>query len=64
MTRAFGTPRRRLWKRRDACLNVKMKVFDAIVLLVLLYSATAWATTPTESRSLNGFEMRMLRIIA
>ena len=63
-TRAFGTLRRRLWGRREVSLKVKMKVFNAIVLPVLLYGATAWALTRTEEKRLDAFEMRMLRSIA
>jgi hypothetical protein len=39
--RAFGTLRRRLWERRETSLKVKMKIFNAVVLPVLLYGATA-----------------------
>ena len=63
-TRSFGTLRRRLWGRREVSLKVKMKVFNATVLPVLLYGATARALTQTEERRLDAFEMRMLRNIA
>ena len=62
-TRAFGTLKRRLWGRRDVSLKVKMKIFNVVVLPVLLYGATAWALTRTEERRLDAFEMRMLRSI-
>ena len=62
-TRSFGTLKRRLWGRRDVSLEVKMKIFNAVVLPVLLYGATAWALTQTEERRLDAFEMRMLRNI-
>ena len=62
-TRAFGTLRRRLWGRRDVSLKVKMKVFNTVVLPVLLYGATTWALTKTEEKRLDAFEMRMLRCI-
>ena len=63
-TRTFGTLRRRLWGRREVSLKVKMKVFNATVLPVLLYGATTWPLTQTEERRLDAFEMRMLRNIA
>ena len=62
-TRAFGTLRQRLWNRREISRKVKMKVFNAIVIPVLLYGATAWAPTRTEERRLDAFEMGMLRSI-
>ena len=55
--RAFGTLRQRLWKRREISLRVKMKIFNAIILPVLLYGATAWALTRTEENRLDALEM-------
>ena len=62
-TRAFGMLRARMWGRREISLKVKMKVFNAIVLPVLMYGATAWALTRTEEARLDAFEMGMLRSI-
>ena len=62
-TRAFGTLRKRMWGRSEISLKVKMKVFNALVIPVLLYGATAWALTKTEERRLDAFEMGMLRSI-
>ena len=39
-TRAFGILRRRLWRRREISVKVKMKIFNAVVLPILLYGAT------------------------
>ena len=44
-------------------LKVKMKIFNAIVLSVLMYGATSWALTRTEERRLDTFEMYMLKNI-
>ena len=52
-----------MWGRREISLKIKMKVFNAIVIPVLLYGATAWALTRTEERRLDAFEMGMLRSI-
>ena len=62
-TRAFGTLRKRVWGRREISLKIKMKIFNAVVIPVLLYGATAWALTRTEERRLDAFEMGMLRSI-
>ena len=63
-TRAFGMLGRRLWGRREISVKVKMRIFNAVVLPVLLYGATAWALTRTEESRLDSFEMGMLRCIA
>ena len=60
---AFGALRRRLWGRREVSLKVKMKIFNAVVLPVLLYGASAWAVTRTEENRLDALEMGMLRSI-
>ena len=40
-----------------------MRIFNAAVLPVLLYGATAWAVTRTEESRLDALEMGMLRSI-
>ena len=62
-SKAFGMLRQRMCGRREFRLKVKLKVFNAIVLPVLLYGATAWALTKTEERKLDAFEMGMVRNI-
>ena len=62
-TRAFGMLRRRLWDRREVSLKVKIKIFKAVMMSVLMYGATSWALTGTEERRLDTFEMAMLRSI-
>ena len=47
---AFGTLRRRLWGRWEVSLKLKLKVFHAIVLPVLLHSAATWTLTRVEER--------------
>ena len=56
-TRAFGMLRRGLWSRRE------MKIFNAVVLPVLMYAATSWALTRMQERRLDVFEMDMSRNI-
>ena len=41
--------------------KVKMRIFKALVLPVLLYGATAWAVTRTNKNRLNALEIGMLR---
>jgi len=62
-TRAFGMLRQRMWGRREISLKVKMRIFNAVVMPVLMYGATAWAPTTTEERRLDAFEMGTLRSI-
>ena len=61
VTRAFVMLRCRLWGRREVSLDVKMNIFNAVVLPVLLYGTTAWALTMIEERRLDAFEIGILR---
>ena len=51
-----------MWGKKEINLKIKMKIFNAIVLPALLYSAIALALTKTGERKLEAFEMDMLRI--
>ena len=50
-------------RRKENSLKIQMKIFNAIVIPVLLYGAIVRALTRTEERRLNAFEMSMLRSI-
>ena len=52
-----------MWGRREISLKVEMKVFNAIVIPVLLYDATVWALKKTEERMFDASEMGRLRSI-
>ena len=49
-TRVFGMLTQRIWGEREICLNVKFKFFNAFVVPVQLYDATAWAPTREEEK--------------
>ena len=63
-TRAFGMLRRSLWDMREVSFKVKIKIFNVVVLPMLLLGATASALTRTEVGRLDAFQMGMLRTIA
>ena len=54
-------PRASLWGWREVSLKVKINVFNAVALPVLLYGVTAWALTKTEERRLDALGMSMMR---
>ena len=49
-TKASGMLRQTMWGRREISLKVKLKAFNAIVLLVVLHGANAWALTKTAKK--------------
>ena len=63
-TRAFGTLKCRLGGRGEVSLKMKKKIFNVVVLPVLLCIANAWALTRAEERTLDAFDVGMLRSIA
>ena len=56
--------RQKIWGRREISLKIKIKIFNAFVLPVLLYDATVWTLTVAEERRLDAFEMCIMKSIA
>jgi len=44
---------RKIWKNKCISLKVKMRLYEAIVLSTLLYSAEVWPLTATLTKRLN-----------
>ena len=57
---ALRTP---LWRQQSISRTTKMRMYNAAVLSVLLYSAETWPLTGTLSSRLDGFDSRALRSI-
>jgi len=60
---AFGKFEKRLWGSHDISLNVKISVYKAVILTVLLYGAETWTCYTRHIRKLEAFHMRCLRHI-
>ena len=52
-----------LWKRREICIQVKLRVFASSVLAVLLYGAETWNLMHHDISLLRSFYMRCLKTI-
>ena len=50
-TRAFGMLQQRLCGRREISVKVRMKIFNAVVLHVLMYGPTSWGLTQAEKNN-------------
>jgi hypothetical protein len=61
---AFGRLKSRVFTRRDLTIHLKMKVYNASVLSVLLYASETWALTKSDVQKLEVFQMSALRRIA
>ena len=61
---AFGQLRAHVWRRSDLSLKVKGRVFQAVVMSVLLYGCEAWAVSVPGLRKLRGFYYNCLRVLA
>ena len=59
----FNQLKHRIFKRQDLSLGLKMKVFNASVLSVLLYSSETWTMTKADLMTLETFQMCALRAI-
>jgi hypothetical protein len=58
---AYNTLESKIWRRREISRGIKMRIFNAVVLPIMMYGATAWALTRTEEKKLDAFEMKLLR---
>ena len=58
---AFGTLRKKVWKRKEISLLTKLKVYIAIILPILLYACETWTVYSHHARQLNSFHRRCLR---
>jgi len=54
---------RKIWKNKRISLKVKMRLYEAIVLSTLLYSAEVWPLTATLTKRLNAAHHRWQRSI-
>lgn len=53
----------KIWRAKDIGLKTKIKVYDTLVLSVLLYNAETWTLKETTKQRLRVFEMSCLRRI-
>ena len=58
---AFGQLKDRVYLNRNLKLKTKIKVYEAIVLSILLYSSETWTPYASQLRTLNKFHLRCLR---
>jgi len=49
---------RKIWKNKCISLKVKIRLYEAIVLSILLYSAEVWPLTATLAKRLNAAHHR------
>ena len=59
----FGQLHPRVWSNGDLSIRVKIQVYMACVVSVLLYGCDTWTTYRHQERRLNAFHMRCLRSI-
>ena len=60
---AFGRLRKKVWDRRGIGQDIKLKVYTAVVLTVLLYACESWTMYSCHARKLNHFHTKCLRIM-
>ena len=60
---ASGRLMKRVWDRRGISQEIKLKVYMAVVLTVLLYACESWTVYSRHARKLNHFHTKCLLII-
>ena len=57
----FGRLRATVWERRGIRLDIKLKVYRAVVLTTLLYGCETWTAYRRHEKQMNRFHLRCLR---
>jgi len=59
----FGRLTKRVWKNSKLSLHLKIRVYHACILSILLYASESWVTYRKQEHRLNAFHFRCLRSI-
>ena len=60
---AFGRLKRTLCTNQDISRSLKVRIYKALILPIAIYGAESWTLRQADTRQLESFEMRCLRII-
>ena len=60
---AFGRLKESIWSKKNISRNLKMRLYQALILPIATYASETWTLRETEKQSLVSFEMRCLRSI-
>ena len=60
---AFGRLRTAVWNRREIGMALKVRLYNALILPIATYAAETWTLKAEDTRKLEAFEMRCLRVI-
>ena len=58
------TSLKRIWSDKRLTLDTKLRIYQTLVLSVLLYAADTWTLLATDVRSLDAFHQKCLETIA
>ena len=61
---AFGGLRSKLFNNKKMAKGVKIRVYESLILAILLYGSETWNVRTTETKKLETFHMNCLRCIA
>lgn len=60
---AFGRLKKQLFARKDISVKTKMRVFNSVIIPILLYGSESWTVKTEDIRQLEVIQMYWLRII-
>ena len=60
---AFGRLKRTVLTNQDISRSLKVRIYKALILPIAFYAAESWTLRQTDTRQLESFEMRCLRVI-
>ena len=60
---SFGRLKRTVWTNQDISRSLKVRIYKALILPIAIYGAESWTLRQADTRHLESFEMRCLRVI-
>ena len=60
---AFGRLRKSIWNNRSLSLQLKIRLFHALILPIATYASETWVLTTKEENKLNVFEMSRVILV-
>ena len=60
---AFDRLKRTVWTNQDISRSLKVRIYKALILPIAIYGAESWTLRQANTRHLESFEMRCLRVI-
>ena len=60
---SFGRLKNKIWQNRDVSLELKMRLYNALIVPIATYASETWTLNKSDTQMLHVFEMRCFRAL-